>query len=158
MNIRAVGLNEAISFFKDVGPRVDRAQREALTSPAALRSIQDIANAVTDSVVYSKFIGKTDGRKMRDGALALSVDEGGTARVLLGMEMDPDLLTTAGAHKGQNTYAMFMLPEYYSDSFLKRVPSAFAKLPADFLSGWHDQLAIQLPDALAAALDKELSR
>ncbi len=157
MILEAEGLDAAIAYFQGLEAAITRATK-TLGSSKNLRQIEAELNEITTSTVYAQFEGDIfdpgTPPQMKEGALAEINDEGG---IDAGMSMDAALLTKFGAQAGENTYAMFFLPEFYEKSVLRRNSSG-DKLPIPFLDAWYAKLGESVPEALSEAVDQEIAR
>jgi len=153
MKVAVDGLDEAIAYFSGLAAGIEKAAK-SIGEGSYLRKLEQICNEETQSTVYAKFVGDpSTPPQIKEGALA-QIGEDGSLEV--GMSMDPALLSIAGAAPGEMTYAAYMLPEFYSASFLKG--EAFAKLPIPFTDAWQEALADRVPEDVSAAIDREINR
>ena len=152
MSVTAVGLKETIGWFERLEKNIPPASRRAVGGPDALNALVGQARSIVESVIYSKF----EGTKATLNAIAADASERGA---VLFMNLTSETATKAGDEAGENVYAMFMLPGFYTvgkGSFLRG--AAFAKLPLNFYEVWHKNFEEQCPEWVATELDKELAK
>ncbi len=156
MSASSPNLQSVIDYFKSIDGRVANGQDRAVSQGQALSNLRDKARAIVDSTVYQAYSPEFYTRTNAIFEEIISDSDAlGCAQV--GLPLNFNTASQSGSESGQNTYAIFMLPEFYADSFINGV-AARASLPRPFLDDWFNEFVESVPEKLAEEIGSELAR